>query len=564
MLKPWKLELLKEEMAEEKVIIHTKLGQLRGLVKHSVLTEKSYYSFRGIPYGKPPLGELRFKAPQPFGSWEGIRDALEDGNVPIQPHLIPQPGVETVSDGDEDCLCLNVYINELPDEKRPKKPVIVSIHGGGFIGGSGSSKANGPDNFMYGDLVVVSFNYRCGAFGFLSLENEEVPGNAGLKDQTLALKWVRDNIDSFGGDPNNVTIFGISAGGASVGYQLISPSSKGLFHKAILQSGFALNPWALQVNPREQAIKLAKTLGCASEEPEEVLRFLQSVPAVDIVVATKKLSTAKASSMRTLTLMFTPCVEVSGPEPFLSDVPHKIMESGLFNDVPVIMGCTVKEGSVAALFDGVSDKAFENLNNNPEWLVPQFLGLKPGSVEEKEATKAIWDFYLKGKPVSWDNVNEFLLCVSDIQFTVGMEQTRVHLVEKASAPVYSYLFTNHSRCLCGIIQNIFEGNASKIITAETCHAADCFYMYVFDYGSIKTPEYTPTDVEAIKRHIKAWTVFASTGNPNNKELGVTWEQDSKANPCFMDIGETWSMREGTILPDRIGFWMELISKYCSS
>ncbi|KAG8256292.1 hypothetical protein J6590_071808 [Homalodisca vitripennis] len=274
---------------ENTVVIHTKLGQLRGHIKHSILTDNSYYAFQGIPFGRPPLGALRFKPPQPFGGWEGVRDALQDGPDPKQPVLLPIPGEnnEQQSIGDEDCLYLNVFINELPQQSSSQKPVLISIHGGGFAGGSGNIKGNGPDYLLYGGVVVVTFNYRCGAFGFLSLENEEVPGNAGLKDQTLALKWVHDNIDSFGGDPNNVTIFGISAGGASVAYHLLCPPSRGLFHKAIMQSGFALNPWALQENPRKNAYKLAKSLGCTSENPEEVFQFLQSVSANDIVFATK-------------------------------------------------------------------------------------------------------------------------------------------------------------------------------------------------------------------------------------------------------------------------------------
>ncbi|KAG8290163.1 hypothetical protein J6590_088955 [Homalodisca vitripennis] len=172
---------------------------------------------------------------------------------------------------------------------------MFSIHGGGFNGGSGGLSMSGPDILLYEDVIIVSPNYRLGAFGFLSLENEELPGNAGLKDQTLALKWVHDNIDSFGGDPNNVTIFGISAGGASVAYHLISPSSRGLFHKAIIQSGFSLNPWTLQENPRSHALMVSKKLGCKSEDPKEVLRTLQSASADDIMVAARELPTNMAS-----------------------------------------------------------------------------------------------------------------------------------------------------------------------------------------------------------------------------------------------------------------------------
>ncbi|XP_046676959.1 juvenile hormone esterase-like isoform X1 [Homalodisca vitripennis] len=283
-------------MEEETVVIQTKLGQLRGLVKHSVLNDKTYYAFLGIPFGKPPLGDLRFKAPEPYGGWEGMRDALTDGNDPKQPVFMnitcqSTPDHETI--GSEDCLYLNVYTTEHPDKSTENKPVLFSIPGGGFLCWSGSSTKTGVENFMNGDVVVVSFNYRVGAFGFLSLENEEAPGNAGLKDQTLALQWVHDNIDSFGGDPNNVTLIGVSAGGASVHFQLLCPQSRGLFHKAIIQCGFANNPWANQEAPRETALELAKALGCTSEDSDEVLQFLKSASADDIVAGTHKLCMAE-------------------------------------------------------------------------------------------------------------------------------------------------------------------------------------------------------------------------------------------------------------------------------
>ncbi|KAG8261466.1 hypothetical protein J6590_071441 [Homalodisca vitripennis] len=154
-------------MADKTVVIKTKLGHLRGSIKHSVLTDNSYYAFQGIPYGKPPLGDLRFKAPQPFGGWEGIRDALEDGPVAKQKILFHTADMDPAqfSEGEEDCLYLNIYMNELPDSSRPKKPVMFSIHGGGFIGGSGGFKRAGPDILLYGDVIFVSHNYRLGAFG---------------------------------------------------------------------------------------------------------------------------------------------------------------------------------------------------------------------------------------------------------------------------------------------------------------------------------------------------------------------------------------------------------------
>ncbi|KAG8331972.1 hypothetical protein J6590_029574 [Homalodisca vitripennis] len=544
-------------MEEETVVIQTKLGQLRGLVKHSVLNDKTYYAFLGIPFGKPPLGNLRFKAPQPYGRWEGIRDALKDGNDPKQPGLMSLYSPSFESSGSEDCLYLNIYMNELPCINEEKKPVLVSIPSGGFLCWSGSSTKCGVDNFMNGDVVVVSFNYRLGAFGFLSLENDEAPGNAGLKDQTLALKWVHDNIDSFGGDPNNVTIFGISAGGASVHFQLLCPPSRGLFHKAIIQCGFANNPWTNQEAPRETALELAKTMGCTSEDSDEVLQFLKSASADDIVAGTHKLCTAER--MKVPDFVFTPSVEVTGEESSLPDIPERLMERGQLAQVPIILGRSLREGTVATMFNGISDKKFEFINKNPEVLVPSFLGLKQGSVEKKEAKNEIWAFYFKGEPLSWDTVHQYLICQSDIQFNFGMEQTRSYLVEKSTDPVYTYLYTDHSRCACHLM---FRGELSKLLSSETCHGSDGLYSIEAEF--MKSLEVTPEGKEAIKKHVKAWINFASFGDPNHEGLGVVWKKDSVDNPCFLEMGTSWSLKSGIPQPDRIEFWKRMAAKYCKA
>ncbi|KAG8284868.1 hypothetical protein J6590_093199 [Homalodisca vitripennis] len=408
---------------------------------------------------------------------------------------------------------------------------------------------------MNGDVVVVSFNYRLGAFGFLSLEREDAPGNAGLKDQTLALQWVHDNIDSFGGDPNNVTLIGVSAGGASVHFQLLCPPSRGLFHKAIIQCGFANNPWANQEAPRETALELAKALGCTSEDSDEVLKFLKSASADDIVAGTHKLCMAERKKVPDF--VFTPSVEVSGAESSLPDLPDNLMKRGEFAQVPVILGCSVREGTVVTMFNGISDKAFEFINNNPEVLVPSFLGLNQRSVDKKEAENEIWEFYFKGEPLCWDTVHQYLICQSDIQFNFGMEQTRSYLVEKSTAPVYTYLYTDHSRCICHLT---FQGELSKLISSgpsllklvvfgtispmildvlrtvhtlwlglgaccwracggdgwccllrscETCHGADS--LYTVKSEMIKTPELSPEGKEVISKHVKAWNNFATFG-----------------------------------------------------
>ncbi|XP_063223164.1 pyrethroid hydrolase Ces2a-like [Bacillus rossius redtenbacheri] len=262
----------------EFVTVDISQGRLRGKRVTSDATGSTFYSFQGIPYAKPPVGPLRFKPPEEADSWTGTRDALQEGACAPQINFFTK-----TLDGTEDCLFLNVYTPQWP--ARTPKVVMVWIHGGAFVLGSGDSDMYGPDYLVAEDVVLVTINYRLGALGFLYLEGCDVTGNNGLRDQVMALKWVRDNIAQFGGDPGNVTIFGESAGGASVHLLMLSPLARGLFHRAIAQSGTALLSGChttCDVSSR-RAVRLAKLLGCSSEDPQAVADYLRTVPAEKIV-----------------------------------------------------------------------------------------------------------------------------------------------------------------------------------------------------------------------------------------------------------------------------------------
>lgn len=216
------------------MIIQTQSGALRGK------PDRGMFSFLGVPYAAPPVGELRFRPPQPPEPWTGVRDAYHYGPRCPQPDM---GDMEIFPDGlpdSEDCLHLNIWT---PGTEGPLRPVVFQIHGGGsFRGCSHSSYYDGP-NFCNGyDVVYVSINYRLGLFGYLYLgellgEEYAASGSLGLMDQIAALQWVRDNVAAFGGDPDNITLMGHSAGAKSVSNIIISPRSKGMFRQAIIQSG---------------------------------------------------------------------------------------------------------------------------------------------------------------------------------------------------------------------------------------------------------------------------------------------------------------------------------------
>ncbi|XP_069356258.1 esterase FE4-like [Maniola hyperantus] len=237
-----------------------------------------FYSFKGIPYAAPPTGSGRFKAPQPARSWTGIRNATVHGSV------CPQfdPLFNIYIPGSEDCLFLNVYTPKLPPCSL--LPVMFFIHGGLYITGSGNDDLYGPDFLInQNDVVAVTINYRLDNLGFLVLDTESVPGNAGMKDQVAALRWVRMNIKNFGGDPNKVTIFGESVGSASVALHALSPMSKGLFRRVIGTSGVPINDFSTAFEQKRRAFELGKKLGLVTTNSSALLKFLQTVPVRQLI-----------------------------------------------------------------------------------------------------------------------------------------------------------------------------------------------------------------------------------------------------------------------------------------
>lgn len=227
------------------ILLRTKLGIVEGV--RSIKFNKHLYTFLSVPYAKPPVGELRFKPPQPVERWDGVLQTTKWPPFCIQPSMTlasKSSPVHVLSQMmTEDCLYLNIWTPSLKFNKNHRRPVMVWLHGGAFqYGGSSVDENDGSALALLGDLVVVTLNYRISAFGFLNANNpRNGPNNVGILDQQLAMEWVQANIKQFGGDPQQVTLFGESAGGHSVGLHMISPKSQPLFKRAIMQSGVPIS-----------------------------------------------------------------------------------------------------------------------------------------------------------------------------------------------------------------------------------------------------------------------------------------------------------------------------------
>ncbi|XP_048837413.1 cholinesterase-like isoform X2 [Brienomyrus brachyistius] len=335
------LQLLAVSHAEDQLTILTKQGSVLGL--QVPVPGGQVSAFLGIPYADPPVGDLRFKQPIPRKPWSGVWEATRYSHSCHQPLDTSFPGFlgsemwNPNTEMSEDCLYLNIW---MPHPKPTRASVMVWIYGGGFSTGSASLPLYDGRFLSHTEgVLVVSMNYRLGPLGFLALPGSmDVLGNAGLFDQRLALQWVAENIESFGGDPGSVTLFGESAGAAAVGFHVLSPGSRGLFARAILQSGTLNAPWAAipLEEAQDRSMALARLLGCLPEPGVDVESCLRSMQPTDLV--NRQNDVVKLPLVGTT---FPPTVDGV----FLTDLPKVLLQFGQFSTSNLLLGVNRDEGA---------------------------------------------------------------------------------------------------------------------------------------------------------------------------------------------------------------------------
>ncbi|XP_010892268.2 carboxyl ester lipase, tandem duplicate 2 [Esox lucius] len=497
-------------------VVYTEGGMVEG---NNINTDGLFRTmdvFRGIPFADKPG---KFEKPKRHPGWDGVLKATE-----FKPRCMQVTLLQNDVRGQEDCLYLNIWV---PQGRSVSTglPVMVWIYGGGFLVG-GSSGANFLNNYLYdgeeianrGKVIVVTLNYRVGTLGFLSSGDVSGPGNYGLWDQHAAIAWVHRNIRAFGGDPNNITVFGESAGAASVSFQTLSPHNKGLIRRAISQSGVALCPWGVNKNPRAFAEMVAEKVGCPKDD--QMMTCLKLTDARDLTLAGTLQLNGSPSTPIVDNLALSPVIDGD----FLPDHPGKLfhnaadidylaginsMDAHLFAgmDVPDINGVISVPVSDVKLLLGALTKKGENVTNSALAEYSADWGTKPSQETIKKTVVAIETDYIFLVPTQ---VSLYL-----------------HASNAQSAQTYSYVFSEPSR-LAGAVKPYPSW-------MEADHAADL--QYVFGKPFTTPLAYWPRHRDVSKYFIAYWTNFARTGDPNQGEskVPVTWPAYTLSGQKYLEI-----------------------------
>ncbi|KAH8279025.1 hypothetical protein KR018_012579, partial [Drosophila ironensis] len=490
------------------------LGKIKGVSRQSLYDDK-YFSFEGIPFGKPPVGELRFKAPEPVDPWTGVLDCSKCAGKPTQKNFMTG-----VIDGTEDCLYLNVYAKQLKSEKP--LPVMVYIFGGAFTVGEATRELYSPDYFMTKDVVLVTLNYRLDCFGFLSLKDPsvKVPGNAGLKDQVLALKWVKKYISHFNGDDNNITVFGESAGGCSTHFMMCTEQTRGLFHKAIPMSGTVHNYWS-NTPTGDFAFRLAQQHGYKGADIDaEVLEYLRGLPATELVNHNVITPEHRRNGM---IFAFGPTVEpYVGEDCVVPKLPVEMAREAWTNELPAMLGGTSFEGLFMYPAVSANLKGLDNLSKDPLRLVPFDVRSVNTDKDNLEFSQRLMKAYFGDSTPSAAHLMNMLDFYSYKVFWHGFNRTLNARLAYAKAPTYFYRFDFDSPT--------FNFNRAKFcgdnIKTGVAHADDLCYLWL-NAASWKL-EKSSKEYRTIDRMIGIWTAFAATSNPNCPEIGeVEWKPSAK-------------------------------------
>lgn len=477
-----------------KFVVNTTNGKVRGYKMFNDIL-----SFKGIPFAEPPIGKLRFEPSVPRKNWNNILDTKKFGPIAPQPFM-PGSNIEPPEQSEAECLTLNIWTPALDSKKRT---VMFWIHGGSFEMGSG--RFNGEILAKRGNIVIVSINYRLGVLGFLYVPGKTA--NVGLLDQVLAIKWVKNNITNFGGDEQNICVFGESAGGESISALMTMPSAKGLFKRAIIQSNVC-DPYNLKPFQGELYSKIIfKHAGVKYDD----LESLRGVPV-------EKLIRAYSKAQRGLTPLplkidyYPPYVEGD----ILPQNPFEAIKSGYTKDIEVLAGTNENEYKLWNLLDPQSDMITEKevVQNFKKFL--KYLGQDDARL--KEFIDVYKDFrYNEFSTIERDMMDDFY---TDVMFRIPVMRF-LEVQSKIQPNVYLYLFRWKSPWLNGIL--------------GAYHALDIAFVWgtLSETDGLFITKKTKETTMLSDQMMDCWINFAKLGNPNHQGVPKWPKYNLKTRPTMI-------------------------------
>ncbi|KAM8947595.1 LOW QUALITY PROTEIN: pyrethroid hydrolase Ces2e-like [Pelodytes ibericus] len=514
---------------EYRPLLATKYGKLLGTVTPVKGTERKVHTFLGIPFAKPPTGELRFARPEPPVPWSNIRDTSDHPPMCLQNPaamelLADYYQVEITSPPiSEDCLFLNVF-TPADRGQNARKPVMIFIHGGALVVGA-ASMFDGSALSAYEDVVIVALQYRLGLLGYFSTGDEEAPGNYGFFDQVVALHWVQENIEDFGGDPQSVTIFGESAGGVSVAALVASPLSKGLFH-AIAESGTAIIPALMGGEPEQMRANrniVANISGCDPATVVDCLKGKNEEEIVKIIVA--------------MNIIFPGTVDGE----FFPKPVEEILANKESNNVPFIIGVSEQEFgwilpmamNLTGLREGMDRETAETFLRNFAYVSADKIDLL---VEE----------YLGDNDDPSEIRNRFLDLCGDAMFVIPLKTATYH--RDSGFLVYFYEFQHRP--------SIFKDIKPDFVKAD--HGDELLFV-------MGSPFLTGLDLfrgnateeeKALSKNImKYWANFAKNGDPNGPGLAKWPEYDVDEDYLQINLEQKTANK---LKQRRLKFWTKIL------
>ncbi|XP_034241536.1 esterase E4-like [Thrips palmi] len=529
---------------------------------------KQFAAFTGVPYAHPPVGPLRFKAPRPPLQWNGTRDATEESADCWQ-----QSSETFEAVGSEDCLYLNVYSPDLPEQTQKLLPVYFFIHGGTFLFGTSNYSWFGPEFLMMQNIVVVTIKYRLNVFGFLNLDNEIVPGNAGIKDQIAALKWVSENIAKFGGDPNEITVGGQSAGAVSAHWLALLPESRDLFKRVLLESGSALHSFGYNEDNFAVADDLGRALANKTITIAELAQLVMSLPPKDLMAASMPMAIQRSNTLATQ-IPYAPSIErrvpvVGGEKPLITNSPETLIIDPTVPQKPMFVGMNNREwlaGYYAYGYGG--DVNFMNyrirtlINLLPKNIIPyidtiEYLKLTDvaPTFQWSDVTDAVDHNYFRSMDMNCNLTCIFKKYLDDI--VIGVDTNRLVDLRSSSklSTTYVYRFSLRSDYSISALVDPDQSAGGAV------HSDELGYIWRMS-GLRQKLNGDDLASRTLQRMTNMWGSYIRTGipSPDNK---FTWQptENRVTGIRFLEIQEELEEKDEDIGGPNMPFWFNLYQQY---